>query len=122
MNSFKIAQALLVFAVCAQVASGGAAEKTRILMVTQSKGFQHKPVKRMERDISPAELAMRQLGVKSGLFHLDWTQDAAADFTRENLQNYDIVMFFFRCPGLGLAARGSLGSGGRCTGYTCCRG
>ena len=37
---------------------------------------------------------MTQLGQQTGLFQVHCTQDAAADFTRENLKNYDIVMFY----------------------------
>lgn len=71
-----------------------AAEKTRVLMVTQSKGFVHGSVKRPESKLAASEVAMVQLGQSSGLFTVDCTQDAAADFTKENLQNYQIVMFY----------------------------
>lgn len=37
---------------------------------------------------------MIELGQKTDLFTVDCTQDAAADFTKANLQNYDIVMFY----------------------------
>ncbi|MCH9792212.1 MAG: ThuA domain-containing protein, partial [Planctomycetes bacterium] len=68
--------------------------KTRILMLTQSKGYTHGSVKRDKQKLAPAEIAMIQLGKQSGLFSVDCTQDAAADFTKENLQNYDMVMFY----------------------------
>lgn len=71
-----------------------ATEKPRMLMVTQSKGFAHQSVKRQEQLISPAEKAMKQLAHRSGLFEVDFSQDAAAHLTRENLQNYDIVAFY----------------------------
>jgi len=70
------------------------AEKSRILMVTQSAGFVHGSVNRKEKDLAPAEVAMIQLGQNTGLFTVDCTQDCAADLTRENLQNYDVVMFY----------------------------
>lgn len=77
-----------------QAASGKpAGEKSRILFVTQSKGFVHGSVKRSP-ELSPAEIAMKQLGQQTGLFEVDCTQDAAADFTKENLKNYDVVMFY----------------------------
>jgi len=79
-------------------------------MVTQSKGFTHGSVRRGPKKkqtaadqataqakptvLAPAEIAMTQLGQQSGLFTIDCTQDCAADFTKENLQNYDIVMFY----------------------------
>lgn len=66
----------------------------RILMVTQSAGFKHGSVTRPDGALSPAEQAITDLGVKSNLFRVDCTQDAAKDFTKENLQNYDIVFFY----------------------------
>ena len=78
-----------------------AAEKTksRILMLTQSQGFVHGSVRRPEGDqpakkLAVAEIAMIELGQKTDIFIVDCTQDAASDFTKENLQNYDIVMFY----------------------------
>lgn len=71
-----------------------AAEKSRVLMLTQSQGFTHSSVKRPADKLAVAELAMIQLGESSGLFTVDCTQDAAADFTQENLAKYDIVMFY----------------------------
>ena len=76
-----------------------AADKSRILMLTQSKGFKHGSVNRDNKDgtkkeLSASEVAMTQLGQQSGLFDITCTQDAAADFTKENLKKYDIVMFY----------------------------
>lgn len=70
------------------------APPARILMLTQSAGFKHGSVNRREQELAPAEIAMIQLGKKTGDFVVHCTQDAAADITRENLQNYDIVMFY----------------------------
>ncbi|MCA9074819.1 MAG: ThuA domain-containing protein [Planctomycetaceae bacterium] len=73
------------------------ATSTRILFLTQSQGFVHGSVKRDPEQagkLAPAEVAMIQLGQQSGLFTCDCTQDAAADFTKDNLQNYDIVAFY----------------------------
>lgn len=69
-------------------------ELPRILFVTQSEGFVHNPVKRGSGERSSAELAMMQLAKDSGAFSVVCTQNAAADFTRENLQNFDIVAFY----------------------------
>lgn len=66
----------------------------RILMVTQSAGFKHSSVTRKNGELSPAEETVTKLGISSGLFRVDCTQDAAKDFTKENLQNYDIVFFY----------------------------
>jgi type 1 glutamine amidotransferase len=66
----------------------------RILMVTQSQGFKHSSVSRKEGLLAPAEQALTEIGIKSNLFRVDCTQDVAKDFTKENLQNYDIVFFY----------------------------
>src|SRR6516162_7202280 len=66
----------------------------RILMVTQSKGFQHSSVTRKNGDLSTAERTLTELGMSSGLFKVDCTQDAAKDFTKDKLANYDIVFFY----------------------------
>jgi uncharacterized protein len=66
----------------------------RVLMVTQSAGFKHGSVSRKDGMLAPAERALKELGVSSNLFRVDTTQDVAADFTKEKLQNYDIVFFY----------------------------
>ena len=72
-----------------------AADKpARVLFVTQSIGFRHGSVTRPEGQLAPAEIAMIQLGQQTGHFEVDCTQDCAADFTEENLRNYDIVAFY----------------------------
>lgn len=70
------------------------AKPTRILMVTQSAGFRHGSVNRKDRKLAPAEQAITELGVASNVFRVDCTQDCAADFTKDKLQNYDIVFFY----------------------------
>src|SRR5688500_10522589 len=69
-------------------------KNARILMVTQSAGFKHGSVTRKEGQLSPAERAITELGVSSGVFRVDCTQDVAKDFTKEALDNYDIVFFY----------------------------
>lgn len=71
-------------------------KKIKMLMLTQSVGFKHGSVSRPEgkEALSPAEIAVTQLGQQSGLFDVHCTQDAAADFTKENLQNYNLVFFY----------------------------
>ncbi|WP_437224491.1 ThuA domain-containing protein [Planctomicrobium sp. SH661] len=66
----------------------------RILFVTQSLTYRHGSVDRKTETLAPAEIALTQLGESTGLFTVHCTQDAAADFTKENLQNYDIVAFY----------------------------
>jgi type 1 glutamine amidotransferase len=70
------------------------ATKVKALFLTQSKGFVHGSVNRRKETLAPAEIAMTQLGQQTGLYDLHCTQDAAADITKENLKNYDIVMFY----------------------------
>jgi uncharacterized protein len=70
------------------------ATKVKALFLTQSMGFHHSSVTRKNRTLAPAEIAMTQLGQQTGLYDLHCTQDAAADMTKENLRNYDIVMFY----------------------------
>lgn len=71
-----------------------AQKPVRILMLTQSVGFKHGSVTRKENALAPAERVLTELGIKSNLFRVDATQDAAKDFTKANLQNYDIVFFY----------------------------
>src|SRR4051812_28962749 len=66
----------------------------RVLMVTQSKGFKHGSVTRKEEKLAPAEQAVTEIGIQSNLFRTDCTQDCEKDFTKANLQNYDIVFFY----------------------------
>jgi uncharacterized protein len=67
----------------------------RILMVTQSAGYRHGPVTRLQpTGEAPAEQAMMDLGDTSGLFRVDCNQNVAADLTKEKLDQYDIVFFY----------------------------
>ena len=72
------------------------AHPARILFVTQSFGFKHSVVDRKSDPLtlSTAEQAVTDWGKSSGLYQVDCTQDVAKDLTKENLQNYDIVMFY----------------------------
>ncbi|MDX1964710.1 MAG: ThuA domain-containing protein [Pirellulales bacterium] len=69
----------------------------RILFLTYSGGFKHGSVTRKDDKLSPSELAMTELGIKSGLFRVDCTQDPA-EITKEKLDQYDIVMFYTTGP------------------------
>lgn len=86
---------LLPFAFAATAPAQDKAEKARVLFLTQSKGFVHGAVNRRGRPrvLAPAEIAMTQLGQKTGLFSVDCTQNAE-DLTKENLQKYDILMLY----------------------------
>lgn len=86
---------IAILAVCCLTLRATAADGIpRMLFLTQSEGFVHNPVKRGEATRSGAELAMMQLAKDSGEFTVVCTQNAEADITRENLQNYDIVALY----------------------------
>lgn len=82
------------YVVCAGLVAVDAAEPARVLMLTQSKGFTHGSVNRRDKPLAASEIAMTQLGQQTGLFKVDCTQNAEADFTKANLQKYQIVMFY----------------------------
>ncbi|MGI9456227.1 MAG: ThuA domain-containing protein, partial [Aeoliella sp.] len=67
---------------------------TRILLVSQSQGFKHSTVTRKSSDLSHTERVMTELGIRSGEFRIDCTQDVETDFTPELLKNYNLVMFY----------------------------
>lgn len=67
---------------------------SKVLMLTQSAGFKHGSVNRKQKTLAPAEIAMKDFGQATGLFTVDCSQNAKEDFTKDNLQNYDIVMFY----------------------------
>jgi type 1 glutamine amidotransferase len=93
-NALVMLACLIVPGVTGVPSFANAADKPRILFVTQSKGFVHSSVNRKMETRAPAEIALTQLGETTGAFTVDCTQDCAADFTKENLQNYDIVAFY----------------------------
>lgn len=84
----------LMVTVCASSRPTTAAEPVKVLMLTQSKGFTHGSVNRRDQELAPSEIAMTQLGQQTGLFTVHCTQNAEADFTKDNLKNYKIVMFY----------------------------
>lgn len=62
-------------------------------MVSQSAGFKHGSVSRKNDQLSPAERAVTELGISSNLFRADTTQDVST-ITKDQLDNYDIVLFY----------------------------
>jgi type 1 glutamine amidotransferase len=66
----------------------------RILMVTQSGGFKHSSVTRKDQPLSVAEQAFTEMGVSSGLFRVDCSQNIAEAITKEKLAGYQIVVFY----------------------------
>jgi hypothetical protein len=63
-----------------------AQRKTRLLYVTQSKGFRH-------QSLHQSEEIMEQLGAKHG-FDVTITQIAENKLTPENLKNLDVIVFY----------------------------
>jgi uncharacterized protein len=90
----RLTTLVLAVACCVSSTLVFAAEPVKVLMLTQSKGFTHGSVNRRDKELAPSEIAMTQLGQQTGLFTVHCTQDAAADFTKENLKNYQIVAFY----------------------------
>src|SRR5262245_21486666 len=82
-------------AIAADDSAGAAPLKApRILFITQSLCFKHSVVSRRPEQMSTAERAVTDWGVSSSLYRADCSQDIAKDLTKENLQNYDIVMLY----------------------------
>ncbi len=94
MSRCFICATVLIAVVGFEFGRASAADPPRMLMLTQSAGFVHGPVKRAGAPLSGAEIAMTLLGRQSGEFSVDCSQDAASAITKENLQNYDIVTFY----------------------------
>jgi len=69
-------------------------KKPRVLYITESKGFKHSSVNRKQGERAPSELAMMQLAKDTGEFTIVCSQNSEADVTKENLQNFDVVMFY----------------------------
>ena len=76
------------------VRSAEEAKKPRVLMLTLSKGFEHGVVKRKSaEELSVSEVSVTQLAQATGAFTVHCTKDIQ-DFTKENLQKYDLVLFY----------------------------
>ena len=91
----KARRLLVLLAALALAAVTATAAPKKLLVITQSKGFQHGPVKRPAPD-QPClvEQQLKELGEKSGVFSADFSQDAIAVLTKENLAKYDAVFFY----------------------------
>jgi uncharacterized protein len=87
---------LLPFAAALLLATASAeAAAKKILVVTQSKSFQHGVVKRPAPDqLCLVEQQLKELGEQSGIFTTDFSQDAIAVLTKENLAKYDALFFY----------------------------
>lgn len=93
-SRFFLLIAALACSFSSLLSADDAKQPVRILMVSQSQGFKHGAVTRKDNQLSPAELAVTEIGIQSNLFRVDCTQDCAQDFTKEKLANYQIVFFY----------------------------
>ena len=77
-----------LFGLCARLGTDttNAQRKTRLLFVTESKGFHHQV-------LPQAEEIMKQLGAKNG-FEVTVTQKAEDELTPDNLKNLDAIVFY----------------------------
>jgi type 1 glutamine amidotransferase len=87
MRIYRIALLVLVFGVFQAVMPGFAqtSKKAKLLYMTLTKGYHHETV-----DLS--KQVVKEIGEKSGLYETTVTEDVDA-FTKENLKNYDVIMF-----------------------------
>ena len=89
MLKYKLLLAMLVLiglvVTLPQVGHARPAKKGRLLYMTLTKGFHHESVELSKQIV-------KEIGEKSGAYDTSVTEDVGA-FTKENLKNYDAVMF-----------------------------
>lgn len=91
----KLRSLLPVAAALALATASAEAAAKKLLVITQSKGFTHSPVKRPAPDqLCLVEQQLKELGEKSGVFTTENSQDAIAALTKENLAKFDGVFFY----------------------------
>ena len=71
-----------------------AADKKKLLVITESKGFRHGCVTRKGDDLCLVEKTLIELGEKTGAFEATCSQDSRKEITAENLAKYDAVFFY----------------------------
>src|SRR4051794_4638767 len=89
----RIVTALIVACLFAGPAAARGADKTRILLVTQSAGFDHEVVKRKDGKPSLVEQTFSALAEKTGSFTVEATRDAGI-ITPDKLKSVDVVVFY----------------------------
>ncbi|MEO6725166.1 MAG: ThuA domain-containing protein [Blastocatellia bacterium] len=83
----SLCAAAFVVALCAQpIGNASAQRKTKLLFVTECKGFRHAV-------LHQAEEIMEQLGAKNG-WDVDITQMAEVKLTPQELKNLDVIVFY----------------------------
>jgi type 1 glutamine amidotransferase len=86
--------ALLGLAGLAAFADEAPRPKKRLLVITESRGFQHNCVKRHGGELSLVEKTLIELGEKSGAFEAVCSQDMRKEISAENLKKFDAVFFY----------------------------
>src|SRR5262249_24790907 len=68
--------------------------KKRLLVITESRGFQHGCVKRNGDELCLVEKILTKLGKDSGDFEAVCSQESRKVITAENLKKFDAVFFY----------------------------
>src|SRR5687767_15853822 len=74
-------------------APASAAEKKKLILITQSVGFDHETVKEKDGKPSIVHQTFKDLAAKTGLFDLEHSRDASI-LTQDKLKSTDIVVFY----------------------------
>lgn len=77
---------LLLFLSTGQCLAGSGHPEQKLLYMTLAAGYQH-------ASVAPSESIVKEIGRRSGAFETTVTQDVGA-FTRQNLKQFDAVMFY----------------------------
>jgi type 1 glutamine amidotransferase len=93
MRWLSSALAVLLLTAGALWADDKPAPKKKLLVITESKGFQHECVKRKGTELCLVEKVLTELGEKNG-FDVECSQDSRSAITAENLKNFDAVFFY----------------------------
>src|SRR5687767_15258370 len=70
-----------------------AADKKKLILITQSVGFDHEVVKEKDGKPSIVHQTFKDLAAKTGMFDLEHSRDASI-LTQDKLKNTDIVVFY----------------------------
>jgi len=101
MNSFRralphsLSRIALALAAVLSLGFDADAAARKMLVITQSRGFVHNPVRRPAPDqLCLVEQTLHELGTKTGLFTTVNSQNAIEALTSENLARFDAVFFY----------------------------
>jgi type 1 glutamine amidotransferase len=90
-----IKRVVLCFVLAVSMAASVSAAPKKILVVTESKGFTHSVVKRPTNgELCVVERVMQEIGKESGVFETVNSQKAIEVLTRDNLKNFDAILFY----------------------------